>query len=112
MICLLVLGTLGCGSDADKATAEDNKAKQCYQRGDREAIRLDSIYDLAYFGRAMIYQEQGHQEQVEADFSETIRLNSNAAKAYYCRGLVYREKEETEKAEADFKKARDLGFDP
>ena len=51
MICLLVLGTLGCGSDADKATAEYNKAKQFYQRGEREAaivcldkaIRLDPL---------------------------------------------------------------------
>ena len=118
LVCLLLVGVVGCSSDADKAIEEYNKGVRFTNREDwataithfNEAIRLDPDFPEAYNNRGIAHRDQD--DKAIADFTEAIRLRPDYANAYSNRSRAYGAKGDKAKAEADFAKAKELGYKP
>jgi len=121
LVCLLLVGVVGCGSDADKAIKEYNKGVSFAGREDwsaaithfNEAIRIDPDYAKAYLIRGYTYALQsGQLDKAIADYTEAIRIDPDYVEAYYHRGVAHRESGNDAKAAADFAKVDELGYKP
>ena len=88
IVCLLLIGITGCGSDEEKTIAELRKLAV------REGI---GAWDL---------------DKDIADYTEAIRINPDYALAYYNRATAYQELGDADKAAADFARAKELGYEP
>ena len=83
IICLLLLGILGCGATADKAVTEFNKGVEFADREDwgnaiasySEAIRINPDYADAYYNRGCVYDELGQCKKAISDYCEVMRIN-------------------------------------
>ncbi len=111
LVCLLLVGVVGCGKDVSKEATEIAQLT--------EAIESDPTNPLNYYERALLYGAAGQKEQAITDFTKVIELDPTNIKAYYFRGESYRHLagldrlqehywEELEKAIGDFTKVIEL----
>ncbi|MEE3371478.1 MAG: tetratricopeptide repeat protein [Planctomycetota bacterium] len=117
LVCLLLLGVVGCSSDPDKAIKEYNKGVSFADREDwsaaithfNQAIRIDPDYAEAYYNRGLAHRDQ--YDKAIADFTEAIRIDPGDVEAYYQRGYTYSlQFGQDDKAIADYTEA--IRIDP
>jgi tetratricopeptide (TPR) repeat protein/MinD-like ATPase involved in chromosome partitioning or flagellar assembly len=96
-------------AEGDREAAQKNfdKAIEKYN----QAIGLDPLYELAYFGRGRVYLERKQLDEALADFDEVIKLNANYADAYVGRGDVYWQRRDFDNALAAYDRAIQLNPD-
>ncbi|CAD8092570.1 unnamed protein product [Paramecium primaurelia] len=73
-----------------------------------QAVEINPYYSLAYFNKALLYQNIGEKDKALNDYNKAIQLDPNDAEAYYNRAILYQEIGENEKALNDFNQAFQL----
>lgn len=113
VIFALLVGSLGCGSEAEQ---HYKKGISYGNRGQMEkaieeytkAIELNPEYAEAYYHRGQAYQE--NPDQAISDLSRAIELKPDYWEAYYRRGAAYLHRDEYDAAIADFSKVMELEY--
>jgi tetratricopeptide (TPR) repeat protein len=98
------------GGNAQEAEEHMKKGRQMAQGSDMEgaiaefsaAIEADPSMALAYYNRALAYENLGDAENAVADYSKAIEVKADFQEAYVNRGRVYAQTGETDAAIADF----------
>jgi tetratricopeptide (TPR) repeat protein len=75
-----------------------------------QAIKLNPRYPIAYFIRAIVYDQNQSYAQAVADYNTAISLNPKFTPAYNNRGILYQKLNDPRRALADFNQA--LAFNP
>ena len=70
-----------------------------------KAISENPKNDLAYFNRAVTFEEIGEHKNALSNYDQTIKLNNKFEKAFYNRGLLYYKKKKFNKSLIDFSNA-------
>lgn len=73
-----------------------------------QAIKLDPTYAPAFYGRALVYEEQDAPTQVVSDLTQAIKADKGYTEAYFQRGLAYYRQGDYRRAMSDLTRAIEL----